>query len=159
MSPIQMLTRRKRTCMLINESIVISRDPESIWDYWMDVSNDVHWRNGMIKAEWTSEPPYGIGSTGEHTHKDIGKMSWEVTGIEDGKSFEFIHTAGGLKGSVAIFRVEPENNGSSVNVQMKVSGPFIMRIVVLFTAGTMRKGVQGDLQMLKELLEKQETNG
>jgi hypothetical protein len=31
----------------------------------MDVANDVQWRNGIIKAEWTSQPPYGIGSTGE----------------------------------------------------------------------------------------------
>jgi len=44
----------------------------------MDVSNDVYWRDGMTKAEWTSHPPYGIGSTGEHTHKDIGLMKWEA---------------------------------------------------------------------------------
>ena len=64
--------------MIINESISISRKPESIWNYWMDVSNDVYWRDGMTKAEWTSHPLYGIGSTGEHTHKDIGLMKWEA---------------------------------------------------------------------------------
>ena len=103
--------------MLINETISIAQNPETIWSYWMDVSNDVHWRNGIIKAEWTSQPPYGIGSTGEHTHKDMGAINWEVTRFEDGRSFEFIHTAGGLKGSIAIFQVEPENNGLLVNVR------------------------------------------
>ena len=82
--------------MVINESISISRSPESIWSYWMDVANDVLWRDGIIKAIWTSKPPYGIGSTGEHMHKNMG--------------------------------------------------------------GTMRKGVRGDLQKLKELMEKQNTN-
>ncbi len=81
--------------MVINESISILRNPESIWNFWMDVSNDVQWRDGMTKAEWTSQPPYGIGSTGEHTHQDMGVMKWEVTGIEEGSSFEFIHTAWG----------------------------------------------------------------
>lgn len=144
--------------MVINESISISRKPELIWDYWMDVSNDIHWRSGITKAMWTSQPPYGIGSTGEHTHKDMGVLSWEVTAINDGSSFEFVHTAGGLKGSVAIFNVEPEKNGSRVNVQMRVSGPFIIRFMMLFMAGFMRKGVRGDLEKLKELMEKEGTD-
>lgn len=144
--------------MVINESISISRKPEIIWDYWIDVSNDVYWRDGMTSAGWTSQPPYGIGSTGRHIHKDIGAMTWEVTGFEDGSSFEFVHTTGGLKGSIAFFKVEPENNGSRVIVQMRVSGPFIMRIMTIFMAGIMRKGVRGDLKKLKELLEKQETD-
>ena len=123
----------------------------------MDVSNDVHWRNGMTKAEWTSRPPYGLGSTGEHTHKDMGVMKWKITRIEGGSSFEFIHTAGGLKDSIATFRVEPENNGSRVIVQMRMSGPFIMRLMIFFMGSTMRKGVRGDLQKPKELMEKQDT--
>ena len=81
-------------------------------------------------------------------------MNWEVTGFEDGRSFEFIHTAGGLKGSIAFFRVEPENSGSRVKVQMRMSGPFIMRFMMFFMGNTMRKGVRGDLQKLKELMEK-----
>jgi len=144
--------------MVINESISISRNPETIWSYWMDVTNDVQWRNNITKAEWTSQPPYGIGSTGEHTHKDMGAMNWEITRLEDGSSFEFIHTAGGLEGSIAIFQVEPENNGSRVNVQMRMSGPFIMRFMMFFMRSMMRKGVRGDLQKLKELMEKQDTN-
>ena len=144
--------------MVINESISILRNPGSIWSYWMDVTNDVQWRNGMTKAEWTSQQPYEIGSTGEHTHKDIGVMNWEITSFEDGRSFEFIHTAGGLKGSIALFQVEPENNGSRVNVRMRMSGPFIMRFMIFFMRNMMRKGVRGDLQKLKELMEKEVTN-
>jgi len=140
--------------MVINESVFISRDPETIWNYWIDVTNDVHWRDGMTNAVWTSEPPYGKGSRGEHTHKKMGTMTWEITGYEEGRSFEFIHTAGGLKGSIAYFQVEPENDGSLVQVQMRMAGPFIMRFMMLFMGPTMRKGVRDDLQKLKELLEK-----
>jgi len=139
--------------MIINETLSISQKPEFIWDYWMDVSNDVHWRNGITKAEWTSRPPYGIGSTGEHTHKDMGALNWEVTRYEEGRSFEFIHTAGGLKGSIAFFQVEAENKGSRVKVQMRMSGPFIMRFMMLFVGSVLRKGVRGDLQKFKELME------
>jgi len=141
------------TLMIINESISISRNPESIWNFWMDVSNDIKWRDGITKAEWTSQPPYGLGSTGEHTQKNTGAMNWEVTRFEDGSSFEFMHTAGVLKGSIAFFQVEPENKGSRVTVQMRMSGPFIMRFMLFFMGSMMRKGVRGDLQKLKDLME------
>ena len=144
--------------MVINESISISQSPESIWSYWIEVTNDVQWRSGITKAEWTSKPPFGIGSTGEHTHKDMGALKWEISGFEDGRSFEFIHTAGGLKGSIAFFQVEPENKGSRVNVQMSMSGPIIMRLMIFFMGRMMRKGVRGDLQKFKELMEKQNAN-
>ena len=144
--------------MIINETISISQKPELIWSYWMDVSNDVYWRNGITKAKWTSQSPYGIGSTGEHTHKDTGVMTWEVARIEDGSSFEFIHTAGALKGSIAFFQVGPENNGSRVKVQMRMSGPIIMRIMMFFMGNMMRKGVRDDMQKLKELMEKPDTS-
>lgn len=85
-------------------------------------------------------------------------MNWEITRFEDGSSFEFIHAAGGLKGSIAIFQVEPENKGSRVNIQMRISGPFVMRFMMFFMGGIMRKGVRSDLQKLKELMDKQDTN-
>ena len=141
--------------MIINESISILRNPESIWSFWMEVSNDVLWRDGIIKAEWTSQPPHGIGSKGEHTHKNMGIMKWETTRIEDGRSFEFVHTSGGLKGSIAYFKVEAENKGSRVTVQMRMSGPIIMRFMIFFMGDTMRKSVRNDLLKLKKLLEKQ----
>ena len=124
----------------------------------MDVSNDVHWRDGITKAVWTSDPPYGIGSKGAHTHKDMGVMNWEVTAFNVGSNFEFIHTSGGLKGSIAFFEVEAENTGSRIHVQMRMSGPFIMRIMMLFMAGMMRRGVRGDLNKLKKIMEKYDSD-
>lgn len=121
----------------------------------MDVSNDVYWRNGITRARWTSPPPYGLGSTGEHIHENMGTLNWEVTSFADGSSFEFIHTAGGLKGSLAFFKVEAENKSCRLQVQMKITGPILMRFMLIFMSKMMRKGVRGDLQMLKELMEKQ----
>jgi len=140
--------------MVLEESLSIAQKPELIWSYLMDVRNDVYWRNGITRAEWTSPPPYGVGSTGEHIHENMGALKWEVTSFEDGSSFEFIHAAGGLKGSIAFFQVTPENDGSRLQVRMKITGPFIMRFMMIFMGNMMRKGVQGDIQKLKELMEK-----
>ena len=139
--------------MLINESIQIQQDPSAIWEFWLDVSNDTRWREGIIKAEWTSPPPYGVGSTGEHTHEKIGKMNWSVTKYVEGHSFEFVHTAGGLRDSIAFFSVDPTPEGCLATVQMNVSGPILMRVMMFFMRGIMRKGVRDDLATLKALLE------
>ena len=144
--------------MIINESISISQNPDQIWRFWIDVTNDVQWRDGITQAEWTSPQPYGIGSTGRHTHKDMGAMDWEITKFEDGNSFEFVHIAGALNGSIAIFQVEPGTNGSRVKVQMRMSGPIFMRFMMFFMGRIMRKSVRCDLQKLKALMEKVDSN-
>lgn len=61
--------------MLIDESLFIATKPEAIWEYWMEVSNDLHWCDGITKAVWTTDPPHGIGTKGEHTHKDMGVVN------------------------------------------------------------------------------------
>ena len=144
--------------MVLNESISVSCKPESVWNFWMDVSNDVLWRNGITNALWTSPPPYGIGSTGEHTQKDMGILAWEVSGFEDGRSFEFVHTAGGLKGSIGYFHVEAQKEGSLIRVRMQIRGPFIMRLMMPFMGNMMRKSIHGDIEKLRELLEEQHLN-
>jgi len=140
--------------MKINESISISQSPEKIWNFWMPVSTDAQWRSGITKAEWTSKPPHGIGSTGIHYTRDIGQISWEVIEWEDGRYFEFIHTGGRLKGSIASYHVEPENSGSLVTFRANMSGPFIMRIILSFMKNKLREGIKADLVMLKDIMEK-----
>jgi hypothetical protein len=105
--------------MVINESISISQTPVTIWNFWIDDANDDEWRDGITKAKWTSPPPYGIGSTGEHYQKNSGAVNREIISFEDGRSFEFIRTEGKLKGSIAVFQVKPENRGSRVTVNLK----------------------------------------
>jgi len=140
--------------MKINESISISQNPEKIWNFWMPVYTDAQWRNGITKAEWTSQPPYGISSTGIHYTKDIGAIPWKIIHWEDGRYFEFIHTGGRLKGSIASYHVEPENSGSRVSIRANMAGPFIMRILMVFMKDKMTKGIKADLLMLKDLMEK-----
>jgi hypothetical protein len=140
--------------MKINESISISQRPEKIWNFWMPVTTDAQWRNGITKAEWTSKPPYGIGSTGVHYTKDLGPMSWEIIKWEDGHYFEFVHTEGRLKGSIASYHVESENGSSHVSICANMAGPFIMRIIMVFMKDKMIKGIKADLRKLKELMEK-----
>ena len=142
--------------MKISESISISKSPKEIWAFWMPVSTDAQWRSGIVKAEWNSQPPYGIGSTGVHYTNDLGAMTWKIINWEDGRFFEFVHIEGRLKGSIASYHVESENGGSLVTINAKMAGPLVMRIIMVFMKNRMINGIKADLQKLKYILEKQE---
>lgn len=142
--------------MKISESISISQSPEKIWNFWLPVSTDALWRSGITKAEWTSQPPYDIGSTGVHYTNDLGPITWKVIRWEDGRYFEFVHTEGRLKGSIASYHVEPEDGGSRVSIIANMGGSFIMRVIMFIIKDKMIKGIKADLQKLKELMEKKD---
>lgn len=139
--------------MEINESISISSNPERIWDFWMPVATDVQWRDGITKAEWTSPPPFGPGSTGIHYHKDLGAMPWTITRWEDKRHTEWIHRDSRIRGSVASYHVEAENGGSRVTLYAYMTGPLVMRLLMIFMKSRIIKGVKDDLRKLKALME------
>ena len=142
--------------MEFNESISISQNPENIWNFWMTVTSDVQWRDGITKAEWNSQPPYGIGSTGTHYHKDFGAIPWTIIKMENGRHMEWVFGESKMKGTIGYYHVEPENGGSRVTLHAKMVLPFFMRIIMVFMGGNMIKGVKADLQKLKALIEKKD---
>ena len=142
--------------MEINKSISISQNPDEIWNFWMPVTTDVQWRDGITKAELTSQPPYGVGSTGIHYHKDLGPMHWTIIKWENSRHMEWVFGESKMKGAIGFYHVEPEYNGSRVTMQTKMVLPFFMRIIMVFMAGKIKKRLKGDLQKLKAIMEKQD---
>ena len=142
--------------MKISESISISKSHVEIWNFLKPVSTDTQWRNDITKAELTSQPPHGVGSTGIHYHKDLGPMPWTIISWEDGRHMEWVFGECRLKGFQGFYHVEPENDGSRVSMQQtKTVLPFFMRIIMFFMAGKVRKSMKGDLQKLKTVMERQ----
>jgi len=104
----------------------------------------------------TSQPPYGVGSTGIHYHKDLGPMAWTIIKWEDGRHMEWIFGECKIKGFIGFYHVEPENDVSRVTMQQTIPVlPLFMRIIMLFTRGIIKKSMKSDLQSLKAIMEKQ----
>lgn len=140
--------------MRIKETIFISRRPEEIWDFWLPVSTDTQWRGGITKAELTSEPPFGVGSTGIHYSKDLGPMPWTIIRWEDGRHMEWVFgECKVMEGAIGYYHVEAENNGSFVSMESTMEPPFFMRVIMFFMSGKIRKSMKGDLQRLKAIME------
>jgi len=136
--------------MEICESVFISQSSEKIWDFLLLVSTDVQWRVDYTKTEWTSQPPYCIGSTGIHHHKKMGAIPWTIIKWEEGRHMEWVIGESIFKDSIGSYHVEPENDGSLVTIYSKMVLPFIMRFIMALMG---RKVVKADLQRLKALME------
>jgi len=140
--------------MIISESIFISQSPDKIWDFWLPVTTDVQWRDGIIKAGLNTKLPTNVGSAGVHFHKSLGPMPWTIISWEDGRHMEWIFGECRLKGFTGSYHVEPENDGSRVTMQQTQPAlPLFMRIIMFFARGVIRKGMKGDLQRLKSIME------
>jgi hypothetical protein len=63
----------------IEISIWIARPPGDIWKYIVDVSNETQWRDRVNAAQWISDPPHGVGSTGLSILEGIGDFPWKIT--------------------------------------------------------------------------------
>jgi hypothetical protein len=71
------------TGLELESSIFIARPAEDIWKSLWEISNDTQRRTGTISAGWTSDPPYGVGSTGLHVVKGMGDFPWKATEVEE----------------------------------------------------------------------------
>lgn len=139
--------------MEIKLSISISQSPENIWNYLLQVSTDIEWRTDYSKTEWTTQPPYGIGSKGIHHHKKMGAIPWTIIKWEEGRHMEWIMGESMFKDSIGSYHVEPEKNGSCVTVHSKMVLPIFMRIIMAILG---KKVIKADLRRLKTIMEKQE---
>lgn len=137
----------------IESSIWIARSPEDIWHFVSAVSTDTQWRAGVIDAKWTSEPPYGIGSTGLHIIKGIGNWPWTVTELEEPHIMAWVVTGSRFEGSHGAYRIEPEGDGSRFIMDTRLKRSITMRFLGRLLKGTIKRGNATDLENLKAKLE------
>lgn len=137
----------------IESSIWIARSPEDIWDYVAVVSTDTEWRDDVIDAQWTSDPPHGVGSTGLHIIKGIGDWPWKTTTSEEPHIMAWVVTGGRFEGAHGAYRIDPEGDGSRFTMETHLKRSVIMRLLLPILKGSIRRQNAVDLEKLKTILE------
>lgn len=137
----------------IERSIWIARPPQGIWNYLVDISNDIHWRDGVTEAQWDSGLPHGVGSTGFHAGEDADVMTWRVTEWEEPYILSWDVTGGRFAGGHAGYRLVPEDSGSRMTLHIRVKHSFLMRILLLILKRRFGHQLTADLEKLKAIME------
>jgi len=137
----------------VETSIWIARPPEFIWNYLVDVSNETQWRAGVNAAQWISDPPYGINSTGLHAVEGREDWPWKITEWEELHIASWDYTGGIFEGGGAGYRVKPEDAGSRVTIHFRMRPSVLTKILLLLMKRRIRRQLAGDLEKLKAIME------
>ena len=137
----------------VESSIWISRSPEDIWNYIAEVSTDSQWRYGVIDAQWISDPPHGVGSTGLHIMEGIIEWPWIITALDEPRIMAWVGTGGRFEGSHGAYRIEPEGDGSRFTLEARMKRSVIMRLLILILKGRIKRQNGIALEKLKTILE------
>ena len=144
--------------MRIEESIVIDRAPEDVFDFFSLRSNDVVWMGVVEESEWL-EPARaaGLGRRGRMVIKAGRRRSEyvdEVTAWEPGRLVAHRTVEGPMALNTAC-AAEPAGEGrcrATVTAATEPNG-VLARLTDPIVARAMRRSFRGDLARLKEILE------
>jgi len=145
--------------MRIEESIVIDRSPQEVFDYLKVRSNDGTWMASVEESEWL-EPGTkpGVGARGRMVMKNLGRRVEyidEVTKYEPGRVIAHRTVEGPIALETACL-TESEGDRCRATVVAEAdrfaSGP-LGAVINPFLARGLRRAFRADLARLKEILE------
>ncbi len=115
--------------------------------------NDAQWRDGVTEAQWGSDPPHGVGSTGLHIIEGVGDYPWKATAFEAPHILPWEVTGGRIAGGQGAYRIEPEGDGSRFTIEARFPRSVIMRLLMPILKRRIKRQDVIDLEKLKTILE------
>ena len=137
------------------DSIFIQRAPQDVFDVISDPTKSVQWQSSLESGEWTSEAPFGAGSTWKVKMKFMGRTleaDLEVTEWEPPNRVSFKT----LKGPVpmeAINVLQPQDNGTLLTFSGQIEFGGFFKVAEGLAGKQAVKQMESDNQNLKLLME------
>jgi uncharacterized membrane protein len=139
--------------MRVEESIVIDRPPEQVFEFLSVRTNDPVWMASVIESEWLDpSAPMGEGRRGRMVMRAMGRREFldEVTDYEPGRRIAHRSVARAMVIRTACI-TEPAGTGCRATVLYEPER--LPGGVAPLTARIVRRNFRADLARLKDLLE------
>jgi len=141
----------------IEQSIVINRPTEEVFEYVTQIENQSEWSTGVVEAEQTSQGPMSVGSTGRAVRRFLGRRiesTFEVTEYEPNKKFGFKSTSGpiSMEGTQTF---ESVDGGTKFSFAFQGDPGGLFKVAEPILARMVKRQVEADFNNLKDLLEAQ----
>ena len=137
--------------MEMNGTSLINRPVEIVFAYVNDVTNDVHWRNGVDDSGLRSGETLGVGTIGYTVVGDL-EVEWRVDGYDPGKSVDWTLLNGPFLGRGG-YRLEPIDSSTQFTLVAEVEPSGVYRLLGPLFAWIGRRRNQADVEKLRDILE------
>ena len=139
--------------MKIEERVLITRDIEDLWAFFMDIQNLPRWDRGVARVRATSSD-VGVGLTFDtFAAGDRGRMSYEVSKLRAPYEYEVVTRSGFFRLASWRFTLEATADGTAVTCvsDFSVRTRHLWLAPVLAVLGP--KAIRADLAKLKRVTE------
>ena len=137
--------------MEMNGTTLINRPVDIVFAYVNDVTNDVHWRNGVDDSGLRSGETLGVGTIGYTVVGDL-EVEWRVDGYDPGRSVDWTLLNGPFLGRGG-YRLEPVDSGTQFTLVADVEPSGVYRLLGPLFAWMGRSRNQADVEKLRDILE------
>jgi hypothetical protein len=142
--------------LLIEESIRVARSPDAVWALVTDYSSDHLWRPRITEMTPDPEGPPAVGTRVREVLESGGRSyvtDSVVKSVGPGMTSRFSGsgTTGGVDGGRTVKAIGVNDADFTYRVELELQGRF--RWVRPLVGATMKKGLRGDLQRLRAILE------
>lgn len=146
--------------MRIEESIVISRSPDEVFDFFDERSNDSRWMATVVESEWLDAGgTTRLGRRGRMVMDVMGRKEFEDVVVEYEPGRRVGHRS--VSGDIVVYsacHAEPVPDGTRATVvnepERLPGGPF-GALLSPFVGWAIRRNIKSDLVNLKSMLEEE----
>ena len=133
----------------------VSATPQEVFDLFTNPTKDVEWRGSAVSAEWTSDPPHGVGSTIKALDKALGReiaSTQEITAWDPPNKNGFKGASGPMSFELTA-TFEAHDNGTKATMTVEAESGGFFKIAENLFAKQLKKQVTADMDGLKRYLE------
>jgi hypothetical protein len=137
--------------MDMNGTTVIGRPIDTVFAYVNEVSNDVHWRNGVTESGLRSSQSLFPGSLGYTRAGDL-EIEWRLISYIEDESVDWELLNGPILGRGS-YRLVPVEGGTQFTLVADVEPSGVFKLIGPLFAWIGRLRNQADVKKLRDILE------
>ena len=133
--------------MITDCAIGIDAEANLVWDVFSDVERWPEWTASVTSLKALDGPGLAVGKRFEIKQPRLPKLVWEVTAIDEGRSWTWEQRSPGGR-TIAVHEVHPDGARTQVKQRLDQQGP-IGGLVGRLMRGTTRRYLDLEAQGLK----------
>jgi uncharacterized protein YndB with AHSA1/START domain len=137
---------------VITSTTLIDRLPEDVFDYCVDLRNELEWNPDVEKMEKVTDGPVGVGTRYQAKWKQSKVIDVECTAYNRPHTWTYLN--GGPVVVVLTIRLSPEGQGTRLEATFDATPKGMFRLVFPIFVRVMKRAERKNMTYIKTALER-----